>query len=92
MTNKQKNWYTWPTLSEFEIWHSNVITGLNLPRLGQNAATGEIDLNAQATTSYTVAIQISNDDWRAMVEDEIASNFADGLGLPSQPPKAPDEP
>ena len=92
MTNKQKNWYTWRTLSEFEIWHSNVITGLNLPRLGQNAATGKIDLNAQATTSYTVAIQITNDDWRAMVEDEIASNFADGLGLPSQPPKAPDEP
>lgn len=92
MTNKQKHWYSWPTLSAFDNWHNNVIASLNLPRHGHNAATGEIDTNAQATTSYTVPLQIANDDWRAMVEDEIASNFADGLGLPSQPPKAPDEP
>lgn len=83
------NWYTWPTQADFDVWHDNVVQALNLPRIGNNAATGQPDPTAQATTAYTAVVEVAEDDWRAPVEAHIASDFADELGTPSEPPPQP---
>jgi len=84
------NWYTWPSQADFEAWHNPVVEALNLPRIGNNAATGLPDPTAQPTTAYTTATEVAADDWRAPVEPHIASEFATGLGAPSEPPPDPD--
>lgn len=88
-------YYLWPTKADFNTWHDTVCTALGIPHANCNAATGEIDDDAQWTTSYTVVTEVAADDWRAFVEDKIATQFPDGLGVPSEPPPAqslPEEP
>lgn len=80
------NWYTWPTQADFDMWHDNVVQTLNLPRIGFNAATGLPDPDAQATTAYTAVTEVAAEDWRAPVEQHVASDFADGLGVLSESP------
>ena len=80
------NWYTWPTESDFDAWHGQVVEALNLPRIGNNAATGEPNPTAQATIAYTAVTELAENDWRAPVESHIADQFTNNLGTPSEPP------
>ena len=79
-------WYRWSSQSSFDVWHQQVIADLGLPRVGVNAKTGEPQPDKQATTAYTSVVRAGLRDWRAPVEQEIAERFADGLGVPSEPP------
>jgi len=91
MSRPPKGWYTWPTKTMFDQWHSVVIEGLGLPRVGHNAATGELEPDAAWTTRYTLVVKVAKNDWRAPVETTIANLFSDGLGEPSTPPPQPEE-
>jgi len=84
--------YSWPTVDSFNAWHASACTALGIPHPNHNAATGEIDENAQWTTAYTEAVVVTEDDVRAYVEQSVADLVPDGLGVPSEPPPAPDEP
>jgi hypothetical protein len=85
-------WYTWPSQADFDAWHEPVVEALNLPRVGYNAATGQPQPEAQQTTAYTAVTEVAADDWRAPVEQHIASDYPDSLGSPSEPPPAPEVP
>lgn len=78
--------YRWNSHTDFTAWHNTVCTGLGIPHPNRNTATGVINDDAQWTTAYTEAIEVAADDWRAYVEDDIAAQFPDGLGTPSDPP------
>lgn len=85
-----KNWYTWPTQQAFDSWHQTVIDAMNLPRVGVNQATGEPQHNKTQTTAYTALVFVIDGDWRAMLEDEVATQFSDGLGTLSEAPPLPE--
>lgn len=85
------NWYTWNSQEEFNIWHEIVIHALNLPRVGVNALTGKPEPEKQQTTSYTSVMMVSETDWRAPVEDSVASSYPEGLGLLSEAPPIPED-
>jgi hypothetical protein len=78
--------YRWISQAAFDAWHLTVCDALGIPHPNFNAATGELDPDAQWTTAYTDVIEVATDDWRAYVEDDIAAQFPDGLGTPSDPP------
>ena len=82
--------YSWPTLDLFNAWHADAMLALGIPYPGRNAATGEIDEDAQWTTAYTEAIVVAVDDVRAYVEQSVAELVPDGLGTPSEPPPSPE--
>ena len=87
--------YRWNSHDDFVAWHDLVCAALGIPHPNRNAATGEIDYDAQWTTAYTTVTEVAADDWRAFVEDDIAAQVPDGLGVPSEPPSArplPQEP
>lgn len=83
------NWYSWISLAAFDAWHSTVCNGLGIPHPNYNAATGEIDSDAAWTTKYTDVYEVAPDDWRAIVYDDIANDYSDGLGAPSEAPPSP---
>lgn len=84
-------WYLWPSEADFDAWHATVCIGLGIPHPGINDATGETDPDAQWTTAYTAAAEVAADDWRAIVEPDIAATYPDGLGTPCDPPPTPEE-
>lgn len=81
-------WYSWSSYADFTAWHDATCAALGIPHPNRNAATGEIDYGAQWTTAYTEVTEVVADDWRAFVEDDIAAQFPNDLGTPSQPPPA----
>jgi hypothetical protein len=81
--------YRWTSRSDFDTWHTVVCDALGIPHPNYNAATGELDLGAQWTTSYTEVIEVAADDWRSYVEDATAAQFPDELGIPSEAPPSP---
>lgn len=81
--------YRWSSLATFTAWHDAVCTVLGIPHPGRNAATGEVDPDAQWTTAYTEPTVVTDDDVRAVVEDDVAALVPDGLGVPSDPPPSP---
>lgn len=83
-------WFKWSSQSVFDGWHQTVIVGLDLPRVGVNAKTGDRRPDKQTTTAYTNVVRAGLRDWRAPVEPEIAERFPDGLGVPSEGPVAGD--
>jgi len=85
-----KNWYTWPTQEEFNVWHQTVIDGIGLPRVGVNQATGEPQPDKTQTIAYTNIEFVADSDWRAIVEDAVATQFADHLGTLSEAPPQPE--
>ena len=85
------NWYTWPTQQDFNNWHQTVTTGLHLPRVGINQATGRPEPDKQQTTAYTSVTEVAADDWRAPVDADVATTYAIGLGTPCDPPPTPEE-
>ena len=88
---KLKQWYKWVKKEDFDIWHKKVIKRLGLPIYGVNQKTGYIDKTAAATTSYTHLIEIKEGDYRAMVEEHIANQYKEGLGVLSEAPPLPNE-
>lgn len=84
--------YRWSTLDAFNAWHDATCSLLGIPHPNRNAATGEVDPDAQWTTAYTEVIRVADDDWRAYVEDTVAELNPEGLGVPSDPPPAPELP
>lgn len=80
------NWYTWPTQQAFDLWHAQVVAGLDLPRVGHNQATGEPQPAKQGTTAYTDVTEVAVNDWRAPVGEDIAAAYSDGLGTISTAP------
>lgn len=84
--------YSWSSLNLFNAWHESAKVALGIPYPGRNAATGEIDENAQWTTAYTEPTVVADDDVRAYVEDTVALLVPDGLGVQSEPPLSPDLP
>lgn len=84
--------YSWPSLDLFNAWHTDACIVLGIPHPNRNAATGEIDEDAQWTTAYTEAVVVAEDDVRAYVEQSVAELVPDGLGTPSEPPPAPELP
>lgn len=84
------NWYTWTSSAAFTAWHATVIAGLGLPRVGVNQQTGELEPDKQQTVAYTAVVEVGPADWRAIVGDDIAAAYSDGLGVPSDPPPEPE--
>jgi hypothetical protein len=83
-------WYSWTTLETFNAWHETVIEGLGFPRVGVNQQTGQPEPEKQQTVVYTAVFAVDPDDWRAPVGDDIAADYPDGLGVPSEPPPDPE--
>lgn len=79
-------WFRWTSQSAFDGWHQMVVDGLALPRVGVNQRTGQPAPDKQNTTAYTAVVRVGLRDWRAPVGDDIAVEYADGLGVPSEPP------
>jgi hypothetical protein len=79
-------WYRWTDLEGFNAWHAAACQELGIPHPGRNAATGEVDEDAQWTTAYTEATVVADDDVRAVVEDDVAALVPEGLGVPCDPP------
>lgn len=79
--------YLWQTMELFDQWHKNVNAFLKFPTPGRNAATGEIDVTAQWTTAYTHSIINQNGTVLAFVEDHIAEQFSENLGVPAAQPE-----
>ena len=84
--------YSWLSLDSFNSWHDLAKQALGIPHPNHNAATGEIDEDAQWTTAYTEAVVVAEDDVRAYVEQSVAELVPDGLGTPSEPPPSSDLP
>ena len=80
------NWYTWPSIEAFNAWHADAMTDQHIPHPGRNAATGEIDPDAQWTEQYTAAVIVAVADVRARVQPEVAVAVPDGMGTPCDPP------
>jgi hypothetical protein len=83
-------WYRWSDLTAFDAWHTAACAELGIPHAGNNAATGELDIDAQWTTAYTEAVVVAVNDVRAVVEPQVAELVPTGLGEPSDPPPEPD--
>lgn len=80
--------YSWLSLDLFNAWHDATKRALGIPYPGRNAATGEIDNEAQWTTAYTEPTIVAYDDVRAYVGDKVARQVPEGLGQPCEPPPA----
>lgn len=83
-------WYSWTDQAAFDAWHGAVCTQLHLPRPGENEGSGQIDTIAQWTTAYTTVVGVAPNDWRAFVDDAVAATCATGIGVPCDPPPAPE--
>jgi hypothetical protein len=83
-------WLRWDSIDQFDYWHDAACAALGIPHPGSNAASGEIDEQAQWTTAYTSPV-VTATDVRAVVEDHVAALVPDGLGVPCDPPVEPDD-
>lgn len=83
-------WHQWTSLTDFDAWHDAACAALEIPHPGRNAATGEVDIDAQWTTAYTSVAEVGPGDWRGVVEPDVAALVPDGLGVPCDPPPEPD--
>jgi len=77
--------YKWETEKAFDNWHSVVKEALGIPYANKNSATGEIDESATWTTAYTALRSDDNGVKFAKVEEEISTQFSEGLGEPFEP-------
>ena len=84
--------FSWLSVNAFNAWHDLAKQALGIPHPNHNQATGKIDESAQWTTAYTEPITVSEYDVRAYVKQSVAELVPDGLGVPSEPPPAPDFP
>lgn len=82
-------WYGWTSRSAFDAWHDAVCAALGIPHPGLNAATGEIDEDAQWTTAYVEPTVLADNDVRCFLPDFHAEAEASGA-VPSEEPPAPE--
>ena len=82
-------WFSWKSLEDFNLWHNNVMKELKIPKHGVNQKTNKIDELSEPTTKYTDLIKVDKNDFRAFVEEEIANQFKNNLGEPSESPPTP---
>ena len=81
--------FAWSTMAEFEAWHQEIKTALELPKPGINAETGEIDPEAQWTNNYTEPITDQTNGIVAFVEDSVVGiSTLIGQEITYQPPKS----
>ena len=78
-------WHQWSDLASFDAWHAAACDALGIPHPGNNAATGELDTDAQWTTAYTDPV-VTDDGVLAVVEPDVAALVPNELGEPSDPP------
>ena len=67
-------WYKWTNIEDFESWHNQVKSFLELPKYGENSLTGEIDESNQMTIDYTEAV-IESDGIYALADEEMIAQF-----------------
>lgn len=82
-------WRSWESETKFNEWHNAVCANLGIPYPNRNSATGEIDESATWTTAYTSFVQVSSNDYRAFVDEEVAINNPNGLGILCERPAEP---
>ena len=82
-------WHQWADLAAFTVWHDAACAALGIPHPGYNAATGQLDEAAQWTTAYTTPVT-TEAGVLAVVEPDVAAQVPTGLGVPCDPPPAPD--
>jgi len=74
-------WYSWESEEKFNVWHNVVCLSMGIPYPNSNLATGEIDLSATWTTAYTSLVKVSPNDYRAFVDEDVAINNPNSLGI-----------
>ena len=82
-------WHQWPDLASFDVWHDAACEALGIPHAGFNAATGDLDPDAQWTTAYTTPVT-TEAGVLAVVEPQVAELVPTGLGVPCDPPPPAD--
>lgn len=72
-------WYSFDSIESFDQWHEALKTqlGYPLPSIDQD---GNI-IGEPFSTDYTSIVKVTDNDYRAVVEDE----YADGLILSEKP-------
>ena len=72
-------WYSFDSIESFNSWHEALKTelGYPLPSLDQD---GNL-IGEPYSTDYTAAVKVSDNDYRAVVEDQ----YSDGLTLTDKP-------
>jgi hypothetical protein len=73
------NWYSFDSIESFNAWHEALKAelGYPLPSIDQD---GNI-VGEPYSTEYTSAVKVSDNDFRAIVEDQ----YSDGLILSEKP-------
>jgi hypothetical protein len=84
-------WHQWADQQTFDVWHTAACAALGIPHAGFNAATGDLDEAAQWTTAYTDPVT-TDAGVLAAVDPDVAAQVPEGLGVPCDPPPAPDLP
>jgi hypothetical protein len=77
------NWYKFDSIEAFDVWHLQVMKLLGLPKASVDS-NGTIENQGVITDSYTKSFQVSENDFRALVEPE----YSEGL-VPSESPFPP---
>ncbi len=72
-------WYTFDSLESFDSWHDQLKIALGYP-LPSIDSQGNV-IGEPFSTDYTSVIKVTDNDFRAVVEDE----YAKGLTLSEQP-------
>jgi hypothetical protein len=72
-------WYTFDSLESFDSWHEALKIALGYP-LPSIDSEGNV-IGEPFSTDYTSVIKVTDNDFRAVVEDE----YAKGLTLSEQP-------
>jgi hypothetical protein len=66
-------WYKFTSEQDFDVWHDQIKESLDFP-----LPSIDIDGNVVGepyTTQYTYAVKVSDNDWRAIVDEQ----YAEGL-------------
>jgi hypothetical protein len=74
------NWYKFKSQDLFDVWHEIVKADLGIPYPNKNLETGEIDEDAQWTTSFIEPYIVSETDLRIYLTDEYSSTYSQELG------------
>lgn len=78
------NLYEWNTQEEFDTWHNALCKQLGYPIPSINQLTGEVDLDAQTTNTYTNCIEVDG-----KIIAKVEEQYADGLTLTELKPPLP---
>lgn len=80
MGHSLKNWYKWSSLEDFDNWHNEIKITLGLPKPSIDKEGNELP-DSIINSQYTECHKINDNDFRALVEEELA----DGLELSENP-------